>query len=69
MTKRHINMKVDLHSGTVKHLLPICEELGLSPSQVIKMLSQAYNNHINKGQPLKLQGVIYEERQEEKHTV
>ncbi len=61
-------MKVDLHSGTVKHLIPLCEELNLSPSQVIKMLSKAYNSHINKGQPLELQGVIYE-KQEEKHTV
>lgn len=61
-------MKVCLHDSATKHLIPLCDELGLSPSQVIKLLSQAYNNHINKGQPLELQGVTYE-RQEEKHTV
>ncbi len=61
-------MKVELHQSTVKHLIPLCDELGLTPSQVIKMLTKAYNNHINRGQTLDLQGVTYDAREEDKEA-
>lgn len=54
-------MKVSLHDSSTTALIALCDKLDKSPSQVIKLLSVAYNNHINKGQPLELQGVIYEQ--------
>lgn len=52
-------MKVELHDTASKHLISLCNSLSLSPQQVIKLLTSSYNNHINKGQPLELQGVKY----------
>lgn len=57
-------MRISLHDSAANPLRELSETLGLSPSQVIKHLSQAYNNHINKGQPLELQGVRYERTRE-----
>lgn len=52
-------MRISLHDSAETHLLELCNSLGGTPSQVVKLLSKAFNNHINKGQPLELQGVIY----------
>lgn len=58
-------MRVSLHNSAEVSLLELCKHLELSPSQVIKLLSTSFNNHINKGQPLELQGVIYERKEKE----
>lgn len=58
-------MKVTLHEEVSQHVIDLCNTLNMKPQQVIKLLSRAYNNHINKGQPLELQGVIYYEQQKD----
>lgn len=54
-------MRVSLHDSCTTAIIELCDSLDKSPSQAIKLLSVAYNNHINKGQPLELQGVVYEQ--------
>lgn len=56
-------MRITLHDSAEVSLIELCDTFNLSPSQMIKLLSTTINNHINKGQPLELQGVIYEQKE------
>lgn len=58
-------MRVSLHDKASNNLIELSKSLDLTPSQVVTLLSTSFNNHINKGQPLELQGVIYERKEKE----